>query len=166
VTLAVGGQPLVTLTAPDPAPGAGGFIRAVIAPGRAMMLLTLTAKQADGREVEVIDCPPLEDAARRLNDRPAYVFGNAAFAFGGAILAPFANRIRGRADGEAILVDIEGRQVRLPANWSGKAPGAERYAMHGLMLAAAAHTVETGGGSTVGRVILDDPARWPSRLEM
>jgi galactose mutarotase-like enzyme len=55
--------------------------------------------------------------------------------FGGALLIPFANRIRGclQPDG-TIATRVLGRDIRLPANWRGKRPGAERCAMHGLVL--------------------------------
>ena len=47
--------------------------------------------------------------------------------FGGALLIPFANRIRGRQQPDGTLVTrILGRDVRLPANWRGKHAGAER----------------------------------------
>ncbi|HEV7518778.1 MAG TPA: aldose 1-epimerase, partial [Thermoanaerobaculia bacterium] len=54
------------------------------------------------------------------------------------ILLPFANRIRGRRspDGRTIETTILGRKVTLPANAGGKKPGAEQYAMHGLILAS------------------------------
>ena len=57
---------------------------------------------------------------------------------GGAILLPFANRIRGEVspDGRTLRTRIGGRPVRLPANTGGRMPGAERVAMHGLILAS------------------------------
>ena len=59
-----------------------------------------------------------------------------SFRFGGAILLPFANRIRGRLlpDGGAIETKVLDKDIRLPADWHGKRPGAEKCAMHGLIL--------------------------------
>ncbi len=63
-------------------------------------------------------------------------FGNQVFKIGGAILLPFANRIRGKVspDGKTITATVAGKTVTLPANWSGNNPGAEKHAIHGLML--------------------------------
>jgi aldose 1-epimerase len=62
-------------------------------------------------------------------------FGNQVFKIGGAILLPFANRIRGNpsADGKTITATVAGKTVTLPANWSGKNAGAEKHSIHGLM---------------------------------
>ena len=70
------------------------------------------------------------------------------FKIGGAILLPFANRIRGdpSADGKTITTTILGRKVTLPANWSGSKPGAERHAIHGLMLQSHFQDVVTRHG--------------------
>src|SRR5271165_2507757 len=63
-------------------------------------------------------------------------FGNEVFKIGGAILLPFANRIRGKvsADGKTITATVAGKTVTLAANWSGNKPGAEKHAIHGLLL--------------------------------
>jgi galactose mutarotase-like enzyme len=75
----------------------------------------------------------MEAAQMLLNDETRAI---APFQWGGAILLPFANRIRGRRLGNEIETTILGRPVSLPANWSGKRYGAERCAMHGLILQA------------------------------
>src|SRR6185312_12658612 len=64
-------------------------------------------------------------------------------AFGGALLIPFANRIRGclQPDG-TIDTRVLGRDRRLPANWRGTRPDAERCAMHGLALDATFDVLE------------------------
>jgi len=64
-------------------------------------------------------------------------FGNMSFStFGGAYLAPYANRIRGTLspDGQTITTHWLGKKLVLPANWGGKNPGAERHSIHGLIL--------------------------------
>jgi galactose mutarotase-like enzyme len=82
-------------------------------------------------EIDVLALPSLEAAQLSLNVETEAI---APFQWGGAILLPFANRIRGRQLGNYIETTIVGRPVSLPANWSGKRPGAERCAMHGLIL--------------------------------
>lgn len=158
----IGGAPLVTLTAP-PLDGAGPrFVSAQVVPGRAMMLLQAVADLPGRGEVDLIASPALHEAARRLTGDP---FGNEAFAFGGAVLAPFANRIRGREGDGVIETSIGGKAVRLPANWGGKASDAERYAMHGLILDRAADVLTFGPDHASGRLSPDDAGPWPGRLE-
>jgi len=57
---------------------------------------------------------------------------------GAAFLVPYPNRIRGKlsAGGQAITTEWEGHTLTLPANSRGQNPGAERHAMHGLILKA------------------------------
>src|SRR5207248_9645515 len=71
-------------------------------------------------------------------------FGNKIFSLGGAFLVPYANRIRGKAssDGNELATTIAGKLVNLPANWVGKNPGAEKVAMHGLMLTSKFQNVQ------------------------
>ncbi len=66
----------------------------------------------------------------------------------GAILLPFANRIRGKvsADGKTVTADVAGKTVTLAANWSGNNPGAEKHAIHGLMLRSKFRRRETEEG--------------------
>ncbi len=82
----------------------------------------------------MLNAPPLPEAAQLLN-KDDDEFGNEVFKIGGAILLPFANRIRGNlsADGKTITATVHERTITLPANWSGKNPGAEKHAIHGLM---------------------------------
>jgi galactose mutarotase-like enzyme len=133
----IGGAPIVTLERPRPADvSQPAFRRAQILPGRGMMTLQIRAHLPSRGEVDLLDAPPLEKA-RELLDEEEWR-GNHTYLFGGAILLPFANRIRGRLspDGRTIETTILGRKVTLPANWGGRRPGAERYAMHGLILAS------------------------------
>ena len=131
----IGGAPVVRLRAP---PGGEGpaFVSAEVAPGRGMLLLQARARFPGLGEIDLLTTPPLAEAARRLDGGPEDFAGNAAFGLGGAVLLPYANRIRGRPveGAREIEADILGRTVCLPRNWGGKAPGAEQYAMHGLVL--------------------------------
>ena len=118
----------VTLIASD---GLGPcFASATIAPSRGMLLLQTQTRLADGQLFDLLTTPE-EPAFGGPDD----FNGNVSFSLGGAILLPYANRIRGRTAGEReIETEVLGKTVRLPMNWGGKAPGAEQYAMHGLML--------------------------------
>jgi len=131
----IGGLPLVSLSA---APTKAGpfIVSAVVAPGRGMMLVQARVRLPDGRESDLLATPDLGEVARRLSGGPDDFAGNQSFAVGGAILLPFANRIRGRETPGAreIETEVAGAKVRLPRNWGGKAPGAAQYAMHGLIL--------------------------------
>lgn len=143
----IGGAPVVTLAAP----GEGArIIGADLAPGLGMNVLQIRARLQDGREVDLLMCPPLGEAAAVLASDET---GNAGFSFGGAILAPFANRLTGRVEAGFVLTDAAGRSLRPPANWGGAALGAPRYAMHGLILRS---------GFTV---MTQTPARLVARLD-
>jgi galactose mutarotase-like enzyme len=146
-----------------------GFRSARLLPGRGLMLLQARARLADGREVDVLAAPDAAGAARAMDGGPADIGGNASFAFGAAVLAPYANRIRGAMspDGRRIAARIAGREVLLPANGGGKAPGAERYAIHGLILAASVAPIEiehhAGVVSATGQIHAGDfGVGWPS----
>ena len=134
--LTIGGAPVVSLRASD-APSAGpAFVLADVLPGRGFMLLSAGLRLPSGELADGVQGPPPQKAAEALDGGPDDFAGNKAFSFGGAILAPYANRIRGHgvAGAREIEARIDGRMVRLPRNWGGRAPGAEQYAMHGLIL--------------------------------
>jgi galactose mutarotase-like enzyme len=80
--------------------------------------------------------PSLDETHQILNSGDDDLTGNKLFSFGGAILLPYANRIRGTlsSDKKSIETKILGKTVRLPANGGGKEVGAEQYAIHGLIL--------------------------------
>lgn len=130
----IGGAPVVVLQRRSPVVPPC-LERAHILPGRGMMLLDLDADLPGLGLTPLIEAPPLDEARRTLEEAGEFP-GNASFRIGGAILVPFANRIRGvpSADGRTIEARVLDRSVRLPANWSGRRQGAERYAMHGLIL--------------------------------
>jgi galactose mutarotase-like enzyme len=164
--LLIGGSPAVRLTAQN-VPAAGpAFLEATVLPGRGMMLLQARLRLASGEVINAIVAPDAEGAARALKGGPDDFAGNASFSFGGAILAPYANRIRGRpvAGAWEIETEVAGHTVRLPANWSGKATGAERYAMHGLILATPVPWRQPAPDLVTGRLEAGDfDGRWPGR---
>jgi aldose 1-epimerase len=134
----IGGAPVVTLQSPRPAAAdRPAFLSAQVLPGRGLMTLQVRARLPLHGDIDLLAAPPPEEA-RRFLDRAADGFpGNASYLIGGAFLLPYANRIRGElsADGRTVRTEVLGRPVRLPANAGGKRPGAERFAMHGLLLA-------------------------------
>ena len=131
----INGQPIVTLKRAATSGGARPeFLSATILPGRGMNLLQITANIPGKGVINVLATPSIEDVAKALS---ADKFGNMSFStFGGAYLAPYANRIRGTLspDGQTITTFWHGKKLVLPANWSGKNPGAEKHSIHGLIL--------------------------------
>lgn len=165
--LQIGGAPAIVLQAE--AFNGPGFTSATVLPGRGMMLLQARLRLPDGREVDALFAPSAAEAARQLDGGEADFAGSRAFAFGGAILAPYANRIRGRPleASREIETQVGGRAVRLPRNWGGKAPGAEQYAMHGLILDAPVPYEHRDSECITGRLRAGDfGGRWPSQAEL
>jgi galactose mutarotase-like enzyme len=151
----IGGAPVVTLKTPKP-PSASSkpvFVSAQILPGRGMMTLQIKAHLPQQGETDLLDAPPLDKAREFFNEEANGFKGNPSFLVGGAILLPYANRIRGNlsADGKVIRTEILGKPVQLPANGAGKEPGAERHSLHGLLLASRVDEVrrETTDGQDI-----------------
>ncbi len=133
--VSIGGEPVVVLQRPPVTDESKPqFLQATILPGRGMAVLQIKAYLPGKGEFDMLNAPPLPEAAQLLN-KGDDEFGNEVFKIGGAILLPFANRIRGNlsADGKTITATVHERTITLPANWSGKNPGAEKHAIHGLM---------------------------------
>jgi aldose 1-epimerase len=120
------------------------FVEAVFLPGRGMNFFQARAVFLWSGEINLLASPSLAEAAHQLDGGNDDFMGVRSFSFGGAVLLPFANRVRGRLqpDGRIIETDIPGRVARLPADWSGKNPDAEKCAIHGLVLAAKFDVVE------------------------
>jgi aldose 1-epimerase len=131
----INGQPIVTLKRTASFKGAKlEFLSATILPGRGMNLLQITASLPGKGEINILATPSLDQVAEALTGD---AFGNKSFStFGGAFLVPYANRIRGKLspDGQTITTYWSGKELTLPANWSGHEPGAERHSIHGLIL--------------------------------
>jgi aldose 1-epimerase len=133
--ISIGGEPVVILTRPSVADKAKPqFLSATLLPGRGMAVLQIQAWLPGKGEIGLLNSPPLPQAEELLNHGDDE-FGNEVFKIGGAILLPFANRIRGKlsSDGKTISATVDGKTVILPANWSGSNPGAEKHSIHGLM---------------------------------
>lgn len=124
------------------------FLSATIPPGRGMNLLQITANVPGKGIVDVLATPPFDQVAKALSGDK---FGNMSFStFGGAFLAPYANRIRGTLsqDGQSITSEWRDKKLVLPANWTGKNPGAERHSIHGLILTRKADNLEVSKDGT------------------
>ena len=170
----IGGEDVVHLQRTATSNGAKPeFLSATIFPGRGMNLFQITANIPGKGEVKVLASPSVEDAAAKLNGGPDDQYGNASFSFGGAFLVPFPNRIRGKLspDGKTITTDWHGKPITVPANWPGKSPGAEKVAMHGLIVASKTDDVKTettSDGQTATGVIHagNFGGYWPSQTDL
>lgn len=146
--IAIGGEPVMVLQRPPVTnKSKPQFLSATLLPGRGMAVLQIRAYLPDKGEVDLLNAPPLPEAAKLLNDEDDQ-FGNEVFKIGGAILLPYANRFRGKLspDGKTITASVAGKTVSLPANWSGNNPGAEKHSIHGLMRRAKFEDVATKNG--------------------
>jgi galactose mutarotase-like enzyme len=150
----IAGTAFLDLELDAPARPGPAFLGARLVPSRGLMLLQARIRLADGRETELLAAPPAEEAATAFDLGSQDIAGNASFRFGAAVLAPYANRIRGAhlLEPERIEARVAGHPVRLPANGGGRAPGAERYAIHGLILATAVSDLQTLADAQCARV--------------
>ena len=167
--LQIGGASIVPLRAEDAPPDGPAFLAAEILPGRGMMLLQARLRLPSGEVADILHAPPAVDAAGEMDGGAGDFAGNRSFAFGGAILAPYANRITGRETPGAREIEacVDGRTVRLPRNWGGRAPGAEQYAMHGLILDTAVGHERPAPSHLKGRLAAGDfGGRWLSQTEL
>ena len=135
---------VVQLNSPGDGTPAPRFTRAELLPGRAMMVWQLWAELPGLGEVALLHAPALAQAQALLDAGPPALAGNNAFKVGGAFLLPFANRIRGAfsAADRGLDTQVAGRRLRLFANGGGQRPGAEQYAIHGLILDRAVDACE------------------------
>jgi galactose mutarotase-like enzyme len=152
---AIGGEKIVTLSRKAVSTSKPEFTGVTILPGRGMELLYIKANFPGKGEVDVLASPDLATAENML-DKQDTSFGDLGYRLGAAFLCPYPNRIRGKlsADGQTLTTEWEGHVLTLPANNAGKLPGAERHAMHGLILKAKAQDVRVtrmpGGEQATG----------------
>ena len=153
--LQVGGEDVVTLRRPVSGDStAPQFVSATILPGRGFNLFQVTANLPGKGEISLLASPGIEEAASKLNGGPGDAYGVASFSFGGAFLVPYPNRILGKPtqDGKGITTSWQGHSLTLPADFGGKLPGAQKTAIHGLILASKVDSVQkatTADGQTV-----------------
>ncbi len=134
----IGGQPVYKLYAPfDINQQKPSIVNAIILPGKGMNIFQLVAYLPNYGFFEMLASPPIDTAEDYFVDDPDDCMGNKSFMVGGAILIPFAGRIRGKLnkDQEKINVQILDKKVNLHANWSsGGNTYGEKIAHHGLIL--------------------------------
>ena len=166
--LTAGGQPVIELSAPEPAnTDIPGFISAHILPGRGMNTYQITAHIPGFGPFRMLTSPPLAEIPGHFDNSTEDFMGNRSFMVGGALLIPFPNRIRGTLldDGRSIETTVGGRKVILPANWASHGGRGEKIAMHGLVLKNHAHKLSVEADDASARVTGvmktgDFDARW------
>jgi galactose mutarotase-like enzyme len=148
------------------------FTSVVVAPGRGMEVLQIIANFPGKGEVNVLSSPDLATIKDMLDVKDD-ANGDNGYRFGAAILVPYANRIRGQVapDGKTVKVDWEGNTLSLPGNTSGRQPGAEKHAMHGLILKAKVQDVrqkKVKGGEQVTGILHagDFVGQWVSSTDL
>ena len=155
----IGGEKLVVLSRKPVSKTRPEFTSVTVIPGRGMELLYVKANFPGKGEVNVLYSPDLATAAKMLNVQDDD-FGDLGYRLGAAMLSPYPNRIVGKLspDGKTLTTSWQGRTITLPANNVGKQPGAQRHAMHGLILkdkATDIHVTRIPGGEEVSGVLRD-----------
>jgi aldose 1-epimerase len=147
------------------------FLRAEILPDRGMMTLQITAFVPGVGVTNLLWAPPHSALGEHFSHDDAN--GRRSFSIGGAILVPYANRIRGRRSdgGETLETTVLDRRVHLPID--RELPGAddECYAIHGLILSSSAPNIAretTAEFDSVTALISagDFGCGWPSESEI
>src|SRR5215216_1965989 len=103
---------IITLERPRPADTSGpAFLSAQVLPGRGMMTLQIRALLPQTGETDLLYAPSPEEVREVLEGGTGDFPGNPSYLVGGAVLLPYANRIRGRLspDGKSIETEILGR---------------------------------------------------------
>jgi galactose mutarotase-like enzyme len=168
----IGGEKVVTLTRKAVSTTHPEFTSVSVMPGRGMELLQVTANFPGKGEINVLASPD-EATAKKMLDEQDTANGDLGYRLGSAFLVPYPNRIRGKlsADGKTLTTEWEGHTITLPANNIGKNPGAERHAMHGLILKAKAQDLKThdipGGQQLTGVIHAGDfGGHWLSSTDL
>jgi aldose 1-epimerase len=168
----IGGEKIVTLTRTPTSTTKPEFTSVTVLPGRGMEVLQITANFPGKGSIDVLASPSLADAKKML-DVDDTENGDLGYRLGSAFLVPYPNRIRGKlsADGKTLTTEWQGHSITLPANNIGSKPGAERHAMHGLILKSKTDAVEVNkiaGGEEVAGVIHagDFGGHWLSKTQL
>ena len=168
----IGGEKIVTLNRKAASTTRPEFTSVSVLPGRGMELLQVTANFPGKGEINVLASPDV-DTAKKMLDEQDSANGDLGYRLGSAFLVPYPNRIRGKlsADGKTLTTEWQGHTITLPANNIGKNPGAERHAMHGLILKAKAEDLKThdipGGQQLTGVIHAGDfGGHWLSKTDL
>jgi aldose 1-epimerase len=111
------------------------FVSATLLPGRGMNLLQIQAYIPQKGTVNLLASPSLQNAAKQMTGDRKDANGLASLSMGGAIEAPWANRIWGVPLNDEAIATWQGHSLHLPAV-GGISNG-------GLLLARKADTVKT-----------------------
>jgi galactose mutarotase-like enzyme len=131
------------------------FLGATILPGHGMNVFQIQAYFPGLGVFHVLHAPSLAVANTQYYGTASDAYGDDSFAFGGAFLVPYPNRILGKLspDGKTITTYWRGHKLVLPANWHNSAhPDQDKHAMHGLILKEQASNVQvqkTSNGETL-----------------
>lgn len=168
----IGGQKIVTITRAVTSKTRPEFTSITLMPGRGMELQQITANFPGKGTIDVLASPSLTESAKML-DQEDDDFGDLGYRLGAAFLVPYPNRIIGKLspDGKTLTTEWEGHTLTLPANNVGKNPGAERHAMHGLILKAKTDDVQVhdipGGKEVTGVIHAGDfGGHWLSKTDL
>jgi len=142
-------------------------------PGRGMNVFQISAFVPGLGVVNLLESPTLEVAHDKMNGGDSDFNGNESFKMGGAILLPFANRMRGKPvpGAREIETTVMGKKVKLAANWAGTQPKAEPHANHGFILASGMTSFRTEADDLHAGAIAvlqagDFSERWPGKTEV
>uniref|UniRef100_E6QJR6 Aldose 1-epimerase n=1 Tax=mine drainage metagenome TaxID=410659 RepID=E6QJR6_9ZZZZ len=148
------------------------FTSITVMPGRGMEVQQITAWFPGKGELDVLASPSLTQTAEMLNDHDT-PNGDLGYRLGAAFLFPYPNRIRGKLspDGKMLTTEWQGHPITIPANNVGSRPGAERHAMHGLILKGKVSDVKvtrnTAGGVIIGLLHCGDfDGHWFSKTDL
>jgi len=168
----IGGQKIVTLTRTATSKTKPEFTSVTVLPGRGMEVLQITANFPGKGNVDVLASPDLAGSKKMLDEQDD-AFGDLGYRLGAAFLFPYPNRIRGKlsADGKTLTTSWQGHPLTLPANNIGSKPGAERHAMHGLIIKAKTDDVKEKaipGGKEISGIVHggDFGGHWFSKSDL
>ncbi len=168
----IGGQKIVTLSRKATSTTKPEFTSVVIAPGRGMEIIQITAHFPGKGNVNVLSSPDLAGAKKML-DVEDTENGDLGYRLGAAFMIPYPNRILGplSADGKTLTTVWDGHTLTLPANHVGENPGAVRHALHGLILKTKTDQIKVqkiASGEQVFGVIHagDFGGRWLSKTDL
>ncbi len=168
----IGGQKIVNITRSLTSKTRPEFTSITVLPGRGMELLQITANFPGRGNVDVLASPDLAESKKML-DQDDNANGDLGYRLGSVFLVPYPNRIRGKLspDGKTLTTEWHGHTITLPANNIGKEPGAERHAMHGLILKSHADDVTEktipGGKAVTGVIHAGDfGGHWLSKTDL
>ncbi len=173
-SMQIGGEDVVMLRRSQTVDSATPqFVSATVLPGRGFNLFQVTANLPGKGELPLFASPGLPEAANKLKGGSDDPNGILSFSFGGAFLVPYPNRILGKLtpDGKGVEATWHGKTVILPADWSGKNPGARKHAIHGLILDQKVENIQrkdSADGQSVSGILHagDFGGRWFSSTDL